>query len=129
MTITYSAIILAYNEEVWLAKSLPTLQTAMAKVPAAGCFVYCLREGYEAAGGFSEKVFASEEIWFSRRLRRWGKPKGLEFRVILDPPIVSSARKLQDRPVKNFLGFCFMLVFPWAIYSRRLSFFWYRRRS
>lgn len=239
MTITYSVIIPAYNEEVWLAKSLPALQTAMAKVPAtgevivvdnnssdrttevarehgarvvfephnqisrarnagarnasgrflvfldadtllssallqaaignltagtccgggavvsfdvplpvyarwtlrlwnwlavqrslaAGCFVYCLREGYEAAGGFSEKVFASEEIWFSRRLRRWGKPKGLEFRVIPDPPIVSSARKLQDRPVKNFLAFCFMLACPLAIYSRRLSFFWYRRRS
>lgn len=96
---------------------------------AAGCFVYCLREGYDRVGGFSEKVFASEEIWFSRRLRRWGKPRGLEFRVIPEPPIVSSARKLQDHPVKNYLAFCFMLAFPLAIYSRRLSFFWYRRKA
>ncbi len=31
---------------------------------AAGCFVYCLREDFEACGGFSEKHYASEEIWF-----------------------------------------------------------------
>ena len=32
---------------------------------AAGCFIYCRRDGFEAIGGFSEKVYASEEIWFS----------------------------------------------------------------
>jgi GT2 family glycosyltransferase len=32
MTIIYSVIIPAYNEEVWLAKSLPSLTAAMAIV-------------------------------------------------------------------------------------------------
>ena len=32
---------------------------------AAGCFVFCRREDFEVIGGFSETVYASEEIWFS----------------------------------------------------------------
>jgi hypothetical protein len=78
-------------------------------------------------GGFNERVFASEEIWFSRGLRKWGRRKGLEFTIIAEPPIVTSARKMQDHPVRNFLAFCFLLAFPVAVFSRRLSYLWYYR--
>ena len=94
---------------------------------AAGCFIFCLREGYEGIGGFNERLFASEEIWFSRGLRRWGSPKGLEFTIIREPRIVTSARKMQDRPLRNFLAFCFVLACPVAVFSRRLSYLWYYR--
>ncbi len=95
---------------------------------AAGCFVYCLREAFDATGGFSERVFASEEIWFSRSLRKWGRTHGLPFQVIDRPRILTSARKIQVRPVRNLLAFFFVLVFPPAIYSRKLSCMWYHRR-
>jgi len=94
---------------------------------AAGCFVYCLREAFEEVGGFDERVFASEEIWFSRRVRRWGRRRGLKFTVIREPRIVTSARKMQRHGVRNFLAFCFVLAFPLAVCSRRLSFLWYVR--
>ena len=96
---------------------------------AAGCFIYCLREGFAAVGGFSEKVFASEEIWFSRRLQRWGKPRGMTFQIITRPTIVTSSRKLHGHPVRNLLAFCFVLLFPFAVRSRRLSALWYRYRG
>jgi glycosyltransferase involved in cell wall biosynthesis len=102
---------------------------ALRRKLAAGCFIFCLREAYEEIGGFSQWVFASEEIWFSQGLKNWGRPKGLEFTIILDPPIVTSARKMQDHPWRNFLAFCFMLVFPLAIFSRRLSYLWYYREA
>jgi hypothetical protein len=102
---------------------------ALRRKLAAGCFIFCLREAYEEIGGFSQWVFASEEVWFSQGLKRWGRPKGLEFTIILDPPIVTSARKMQDHPWRNFLAFCFMLVFPLAIFSRRLSYLWYYREG
>ncbi|MCB1089620.1 MAG: glycosyltransferase, partial [Verrucomicrobiae bacterium] len=60
---------------------------------AAGSYVWCLREGFEAAGGFDESVYAGEEVWFSKRLRRWGKRRKLKFRVLSHPPIVTSGRK------------------------------------
>jgi len=94
---------------------------------AAGCFIYCLREGFAAVGGFSEQVFASEEIGFSRKLRTWGKPRGLAFEIITKPAIVTSSRKMQDHPIRNLLAFCFVLVFPFAVRSRRLSRLWYHR--
>jgi len=94
---------------------------------AAGCFIYCLREGFAAVGGFSEKLFASEEIRFSQRLKRWGQSRGLTFKVVTEPAIVTSARKMQDHPVRNLLLFCLVLVFPFAVWSRRLSSLWYSR--
>ncbi len=96
---------------------------------AAGCFIFCLREGYEGIGGFNEWVFASEDIWFSQRLRRWGRCKGLGFTIIPEPPIVTSARKMQDYPLRNFLAFCFVMAFPVAVFSRRLSYLWYYREG
>ena len=96
---------------------------------AAGCFIFCLRDGHEGIGGFNERVFASEEIWFSQRLRKWGRQRGLEFTIIPEPPIVTSARKMQDHPLRNFLALCFMLVCPVAVFSRRLSYLWYYRKG
>jgi len=37
---------------------------------AAGSYVFCLREAFDAAGGFDERYYASEEIHFSRAVRR-----------------------------------------------------------
>jgi len=40
---------------------------------AAGCFVFCTRAAFEAAGGFDEGTYAGEEIHFSRALKRLGR--------------------------------------------------------
>ena len=53
---------------------------------AAGCYVFCTREAFEAAGGFDEALFASEEIALSHALQSVGRV------VILDEPVVTSAR-------------------------------------
>lgn len=94
---------------------------------AAGCFIYCLREGFDAVGGFSQRVFASEEIWFSRSLCRWGRTRGMAFEVLREPRVVTSARKMQDHPLRNLAAFCFILMFPLAVRFRRLSRLWYYR--
>lgn len=97
---------------------------------AAGCFVYCTREGYEAAGGFSEAVYAGEEVWFSNRLRKWGRRGGLAFRVIARPPVVTSDRKTQWFGGARFtLQLAILLLFPFAARWRRLCGLWYRRPS
>jgi len=60
---------------------------------ACGAYVFCTREAFIETGGFDERYYASEEIHFSRALRRWGQKKGKRF-VILEEPIISSSRKL-----------------------------------
>ncbi|MHC4473757.1 MAG: glycosyltransferase, partial [Planctomycetota bacterium] len=56
---------------------------------APGCFVFCTRAAFEAAGGFDEGYFAGEEVWLSRKLRRQGRF------VILSTPVVTSGRKVR----------------------------------
>ena len=94
-------------------------------VVAAGCFIYCLREGFDATGGFSEKVYVSEEIWFSRGLRAWGRKRGLAFRIITDGRIITSSRKLEWFTLLQLLPM--LLIGPIAIWFRSLCWFWYRR--
>lgn len=95
---------------------------------AAGCFIYCLREAFEEVGGFSESVYASEEIWLSRTLRAWGRKQHLPFTVITEPKVITSTRKLDwFSPQKMFLGSLVFFIFPFAVRYRSLCFFWYQR--
>lgn len=95
---------------------------------AAGCFVYARRDGFEAVGGFSEKVYASEEIWFSRAMRRWGRKQQLQFCIIGHLAAISSGRKLEWFSVWQQIGLLFMCLFmPFFVHYKKLCGFWYRR--
>lgn len=95
---------------------------------AAGSFVYCLREGFEAVGGFSEAVYASEEIWFSRALKRWGRERQLAFVVLDVAPLVTSARKLEWFSPLRMAGHTLALAFlPFLVRFKRMCGPWYRR--
>lgn len=95
---------------------------------AAGCFVLARADLHHAIGGFDERLYAGDEIWYSRTLRRAGRRQGLEFRILAVPPVVSSARKVHwYAPWQHALVLLTFLLFPWAGRFRRLSWFWYRR--
>ncbi len=95
---------------------------------AAGCFVFCRKDGFEAVGGFSQTVYASEEIWFSWKLLRWGKPRGLSFRIIDHPPVITSSRKLRWYSLFQIFGMVLIFAFfPFAFCFRSLCRLWYDR--
>jgi glycosyltransferase involved in cell wall biosynthesis len=56
---------------------------------AAGCFLFCTRDAFEAVGGFDEKLYGSEEIALSRALNRHGRF------VMLPECVTTSGRKLR----------------------------------
>jgi glycosyltransferase involved in cell wall biosynthesis len=95
---------------------------------AAGSFIYCLREGFEEVGGFSEKVYVGEEIWFSKNCKRWGKSKGMTFRIIDHAPVITSTRKLDwfSKP-RIFLIIFLIIFFPFALRYRSFCGLWYHR--
>jgi glycosyltransferase involved in cell wall biosynthesis len=64
---------------------------------ACGCFLFCTRRAFDAAGGFDEKLFASEEIWMSRALKRHGRF------VVLREAVMTSGRKLRMYSGKEVL--------------------------
>ncbi len=94
---------------------------------ACGAYVFCLREAFEATGGFDERYYVGEELYFSRDLKRWGRPRRLGF-AILDEPIITSGRKLDWYSLPALLRFARRLVFcPSARRSRESCQLWYAR--
>ncbi len=91
---------------------------------AAGCYVFCTPAAFRAIGGFDERLFALEEIAFSRALRRQGRV------VVLAEPVVSSGRKLRDRSGWRILRMALTLVRhgPAMLRSRERLPMWYGAR-
>ena len=92
---------------------------------AAGCFVYCRRDAFDDVGGFSDKVYAGEEIFLSRALKRWGRRRGLRFEIIEEAPVVTSVRKLDWYSPLQLARQAALVFVPGALYSKTLCRTWY----
>ena len=92
---------------------------------AAGCFVFCRRDAFDDIGGFSDKVYAGEELFLSRQLKRWGKKRGQLFRILDVDPVVTSVRKIEWYGPMSLLGQTLLVLIPGALFSRRLCRMWY----
>jgi glycosyltransferase involved in cell wall biosynthesis len=64
---------------------------------AAGCYVFCRRDAFDAIGGFDEQYFGAEEVVLSRALKRRGKF------VVLGNPVLTSGRKMRTYSGKELL--------------------------
>lgn len=95
---------------------------------AAGCFIFCTATAFKKAGGFDEKLFASEEIGFSRRMRAAAIRDGQKFVIIDQPGIKTSTRKNQQI-ARMVLTMLTIALFPPAVRFRTLCFFWYNCRK
>lgn len=94
---------------------------------AAGSFVYCLREAFEGIGGFDEGVYAGEEVWLSRSLKKWGRPRKLAF-VVQPIAVETSGRKLDWHPPWRIAQTLLWHTFwPWSVRRREHCAFWYKR--
>jgi glycosyltransferase involved in cell wall biosynthesis len=60
---------------------------------AAGSFLFCEAAAFRAVGGFSEELYAAEEIDFSRRLK--ARYPDREFAIVHRHPLLTSGRKAE----------------------------------
>ena len=104
----YAAIL----ERMVLPLLLPLLKVA------PGCFLFCTRQAYLAAGGFDETLFWSEEVAFGKRLKRQGRF------VILREFVITSGRKLRVNSALSLLGVGIRL----ALGQRAALDYWYGPR-
>jgi glycosyltransferase involved in cell wall biosynthesis len=97
---------------------------------AAGTFIFCRADAFRAVGGFSARMYAAEEIQFSRKLKRWSRKHGLDFIILTAHPHITSGRKFKLYSQGEILRFFLRsLLLPWTIFSRkRLGFFYDGRR-
>ncbi len=92
---------------------------------AAGCFVFCTRAAFDAAGGFDESYYAAEEIILSGALKRQGRF------VILRTCVTSSPRKVEAHSAGEMLWMMLRLAAagPAALRKRGpRTAFWYPDR-
>lgn len=95
---------------------------------AAGSFIFCRSEAFEAVGGYDESLYASEEVRFSRLIKKWGRSNDLDFVILDKAPALTSARKLNWYTGPQILGWiALMILMPLAVRSRKLCSFWYER--
>ncbi|MDH5668370.1 MAG: glycosyltransferase [Nitrospira sp.] len=83
---------------------------------AAGALIVCRRDAFEDVGGFPIDIYALEEIELSKRLKKWGRKRGLRFAILSEHPLYTSSRKIT-------------LYSPREIASQILRVFLSRRRT
>jgi glycosyltransferase involved in cell wall biosynthesis len=72
---------------------------------AAGSFIFCDAAAFHSIGGFSEELYAAEEIDFSRRLKKLGR-----FVILHEHPLVTSARKAELYRWSEHLAFLWKML-------------------
>jgi glycosyltransferase involved in cell wall biosynthesis len=94
---------------------------------AAGSYLFCLRDAWKDTGGFDENVYAGEEIFFSRRVKHWGKSRGFRFRILRTSSAVTSARKMEWYGPWELLWYMILMLRPKAMNRRESCALWYTR--
>ena len=78
---------------------------------AAGAFLFCDAAAFRELGGFSEALYAGEEIDLSRRLKRLGRARGKRFVILHRHPLRSSERKARLYTKREHFAFMLKTLF------------------
>lgn len=71
----------------------------------AGSFIFCNAAVFREIGGFSQELYAAEEIEFSRRMKRAARQRRLRIAILHRHPLLTSARKAKLYSSREMLGF------------------------
>jgi glycosyltransferase involved in cell wall biosynthesis len=61
---------------------------------ASGAMLVCRSDAFRDVGGFTQELYAAEEIRLSKQLKQWGRQSGLRFTILTQHPLETSARKV-----------------------------------
>jgi hypothetical protein len=94
---------------------------------AAGSFIFCEAAAFREAGGFSEELYASEEVDLFRRLKRIAHRDRRTIVILHRHPLVTSDRKIRLYGWLRLSGFALKTVASLGktLRSRKDCFAWY----
>lgn len=72
---------------------------------AAGAFIFCERATFVSLGGFSQELYASEELELFRRLKREARAAGRRIVILHRHPLLTSDRKVRLYSWRELLGY------------------------
>jgi glycosyltransferase involved in cell wall biosynthesis len=94
---------------------------------AAGSYLFCLRDAWADVGGFDDEIYAGEELFFSRKLKKWARARGMRFTILTRSPVVTSARKIEWYDQWQLMAHVLSMARPGAVKRRDLCRLWYTR--
>ncbi len=96
----------------------------------AGSFIFCETRAFRAIGGFNLKLYASEEIELSKRLKKLARSEKRKVVILHRHPLVTSARKLHLYTVREHATFLLRTVLAGGktLGSREACHTWYDGR-
>ena len=105
----------------WISRSLKW---------AAGSFIFCQAAAFRELRGFNETLYASEEIDFSRRLKRLARGHRLDVVILHRHPLCTSDRKARLYTKREYLGFMLktLLLAGRPLRDRKACYVWYDGR-
>jgi glycosyltransferase involved in cell wall biosynthesis len=108
------------------ARVLQVLMVRFARITgiAGGCFFFCTREAFRAAGGFDRRLYAAEEVALSVALRRLGRF------VVLPQFVTTSGRKVRTYSSRELFASLLRFLFRGrkSLRDRRGLDIWYGDR-
>jgi glycosyltransferase involved in cell wall biosynthesis len=76
----------------------------------AGSFIFCEASAFREIGGFSQELFAAEEIELTQRLRKKARQRGKGIVILQQHPLVTSARKVRLYTAREHFRFLFRVL-------------------
>lgn len=97
---------------------------------AAGSFVFCEAAAFRELGGFSQKLYAAEELDLFRRLKRLAHKRRREIVVLHRHPLRTSGRKAKLYTKREFFWFLLKTLLAGGrnLRSRASCYAWYDGR-
>ncbi len=77
----------------------------------AGSFIFCEATAFRKVGGFSQELFAGEELDLSVRLKQLGQESGRRIVILHRHPLVTSARKIKLYSGRELVWFFLRALF------------------
>ena len=96
----------------------------------AGSFIFCEASAFRKVGGFSNELFAGEEVDLSKRLKQLAHETRKRIVILHRHPLVTSARKLHLYTFREHALFLAKTIFRWGgtLNSREECHTWYDGR-
>ena len=96
----------------------------------AGSFIFVEAAAFRQIGGFSQELFAAEELDLSQRLKKIARARRRRLVILHRHPILTSARKMRLYTPREMFGFFLRSVFNHrrALRSREAAYLWYDGR-
>lgn len=116
----------------WRARAGAAAWNTISRVTrwGAGSFIFCEAAAFRAVGGFSQELYAAEEIDLFRKLKRLARQSGRTVAILSRHPLTTSSRKLRLYGWRDMLrmAWCSVARPRQALRSAEACFAWYDGR-